>query len=77
MIANLADICRRSTYYSCCAKYNKSTHSAMQSCYANPVSHARLCSEDLEDEYHEYMQKLYDDYEDKSVKAQQGLLKMM
>ena len=69
--------CQRSTYYSCCAKCNKSTNSAIQSRYANPVSHARSCFEDLEERYHEYMYNLYDDDKDKAVKVQQGLLKAM
>ena len=39
-----------------------------------PVSHARLCFDELEEKYNEYMQNFYYDGEDKVVKVQQGLL---
>ena len=44
-IANLVDMSKK--HYACCAKRNKITHSAVQSCYTNPVTHARLCFDEL------------------------------
>ena len=74
-IANLVDMSKK--YYAWCTKYNKITHSATQSHYANSLSHAKLCSGELEEKYHAYMQDLYYDDEDKIVKVQQGLLESM
>ena len=74
-MASLVDMSKK--LYACCAKCNKITHSSSQTRYIDPVSHARPCFDELEEKYHEHMQNLYYDCENKAVKVQQGLLKAM